>query len=190
MSNIVALQKQILPLLRAGNLAQCERMLAAQLATLPRSPYHIVLELSITTKQKAVAEWFDTFFREQSARFEIRSAYTEMNGFCINPDRWFFNAFAYQGYGGHDNYGWLADWQSEDSESVDIEGLEALQQVYDSDAFGDARFSDACDITDLLVVVKFQNFIQNASRYMQELRFPLLVTAHDFDFIHEVRRNV
>ena len=185
MSKIVALQKQHAPALRAGDLARCERELTAQLAALPRSPFHSILDLSITTEAKAVANWCDDFFRRESARIKIGAAYVEMNGFNVNPGLWFFNAFAYRRYGGHDDYDWLADWQSDDSGVMAIKGLEPLQKVYDSDAFQDGRFSDACDVTDLLVVVKFQNLIQEASLHMQELRFPLLATAHEFDFIYE-----
>lgn len=190
MNNIsFELQEQLSPVLRAGNLAQCERTVADRLASLPRSPFHIVLDLAITTEPQAVAGWFDEFFRQQSERFKIGSAYTEMNGFCINPDLWFCDAFAYERYGGHDDYDWISDWQSEPSSSIAIEGLESLQAVYASDAFRDKRYSDARDVTDLLVVIRFQDLIRRAAPHMQELRFPLLATAHDYDFIYEVRRN-
>jgi hypothetical protein len=56
MSNILALQKELVPFLRTGDLAQCERVLTAQLAALPRSPFHAILDLSITTAPEAVAE--------------------------------------------------------------------------------------------------------------------------------------
>ena len=109
-----------------------------------------------------------------------------MNGFCINPDLWFFDAFAYERYGGNEKYNWLSNWQSEDSGSIAIEGLELLQKVYASDAFRDENFAKACDITDLLVVIKFQDFIRRARPYMREVQFPLLITAHDYDFILEI----
>jgi hypothetical protein len=91
--------------------------------------------------------------------------------------------------GGHQDYDWISNWQSEDSGSIAIEGLESLQAVYASDAFRDERYSDACDVTDLLVVIRFQDLIRRAAPYMQELRFPLLATAHDYDFIYEIRRD-
>jgi hypothetical protein len=190
MSNIsFELQKQLSPVLRTGDLPQCERTVAARLAAIPHSPFHIILDLPITTDPEAVAGWFDKFFRQQSARFKIGAAYTEMNGFCINPDLWFCDAFAYERYGGRENYNWISNWQSENSGSIAIEGLESLQAVYASDAFRDKRYSDACAVTDLLVVIRFQDLIQRAAPHMRELRFPLLATAHDYDFIYEVRRD-
>jgi HEAT repeat protein len=38
-------------------------------------------------------------------------------------------------------------------------------------------------MSSLMVVVKFQRFMQRAASHMKALHFPLYVTAHDFDFI-------
>jgi hypothetical protein len=190
MSNIsFELQDQLTPILRAGDLAQCERTVARRLAALPCSPFHIILELSITTDPKELAAGFDEFFQQVSASFTVGAAYTEMNGFDINTDLWFCQPFAYERYGGHDDHDWLSDWQGETEGGFPIEGLEALQEVYASDAFRDERFDDACSMTSLLVVIRFQDLIRRAAPHMSELRFPLLATAHDYDFIYEVRRD-
>ncbi len=188
MSNIsFELQDQLSPILRAGNLAQCETTVVSRLAALPRSPFHTILDLSVTNPPTEVAEFFDDFFRQQP-REKIKAAYTEMNGFDINPDLWFCSPFAYQRYGGHEDYDWLSNWQSGDYGYLPITGLEALQKVYASDAFREKRYADACDVASFLVVIKFQDLIRRAAPHMQELRFPLLATAHDYDFIYEVRQ--
>jgi hypothetical protein len=67
-----------------------------------------------------------------------------------------------------------------------ITGLEQLQEVYASPAFREERFENAVELADLLVVIKFQSLIQKAASHMRLLRFPLLATAHDWDFIAEV----
>ena len=86
-----------------------------------------------------------------------------MNGFDINPDRWFFDVFAYTEYGGHDDHDWIADWQSESYDDMTITGLEQLQEVYASPAFRDKRFTDASYLAGLLVVTKFQDLIRRAA---------------------------
>jgi hypothetical protein len=103
------LQEQLAPVLRSGDVAQCERVVATQLRALPRSPFHIILDLAIMNPPTEVAKFFDEFFRQQP-RDKIKAAYTEMNGFDINPDLWFCSPFAYQRYGGHDDYNWLSNW--------------------------------------------------------------------------------
>lgn len=190
MSNLsFELQDQLSPILRAGDLAQCERVVAHRLSQLPRSPFHRVLDLAITTDPQDVAAGFDEFFEEVGASFKIGAAYAEMNGFDINPELWFFQPFAYEQFGGHDDYDWLADWQGEAEGGIPVEGLEPLQEVYASDAFGEARFEEACSVTSLLVVIRFQDLIRRSASHMRQLRFPLLATAHDYTFIYEARRE-
>jgi hypothetical protein len=183
------IQDELMPVLRAGDTARCERTVAERLAALPQSPFHIAIELSITNSPADIAAHFDGFFRQEAVRFKIGAAYTEMNGFDINPDRWFFDVFAFTEYGGHDDYDWISDWQSESYEDMTITGLERLQEVYASPAFRDKRFKDAGYVAGLLVVTKFQDLIRRAAPHMRELHFPLLATAHDYDFIYEARRD-
>ena len=64
MSGIIDLQRQLLPLLRASKVAECERRLTVKLAALPRSPFHVILNPSITTDPKTVAGGFDEFCRK------------------------------------------------------------------------------------------------------------------------------
>ncbi|NET33843.1 MAG: hypothetical protein F6K19_17790 [Cyanothece sp. SIO1E1] len=50
-----------------------------------------------------------------------------MNGFDINPDRWYCDLFTYDTDGGIDDFDWLSDWQSEYYQDYTITGLEDLQ---------------------------------------------------------------
>lgn len=183
------IQDELLPVLRSGDIARCERAIAERLNALPDSPFHLAFNLSISNSPTDVAVHFDEFFRMEANRLKIAAAYTELNGFDINPDRWFCDVFAFAEYRGHDDYDWLADWQSEDYEDMTITGLEPLQEVYASEHYSDERFEGAKDLAGLLVVTKFQDLIQRAAPHMRKLRFPLLATAHDYDFIFEVRKH-
>jgi hypothetical protein len=181
------LEQELLPALRAGDLNRCLNTVSVKLATQPPSPYHVALELSIADPPDDVAQYFDDFFR-QIPPGKAKAAYTEMNGFAINPGMWWFSPFAYVEYGGHDDYDWLSDWQfDDDNRCYQITGLESLQEVYANDSHADEQFSSSRELTDLLVVVKFQDLIRRSAALMKELRFPLLATAHDYDFIYEIR---
>jgi hypothetical protein len=183
------LQQDLLPVLRAGDLTRCEQAVTQALSALPRSPFHCILDLSITNPIAEVAGYFDTFFAEEAPPPRVGAVYTEMNGFDINPDRWYFEALAYAEYGGHDDYDWLADPQWEACGDQNITGLEQLQDVYASDAFGKQEHNDASYVAGLLVVVKFQDLIRRAAPHIRELRVPLLATAHGHRFIYETRRD-
>ncbi len=171
--------------LKAGDLDLCHKIVAQRLSTLPASPFHIALDLAITNNPADVAKHFDGFFKQEGKRFGIGAAYAEMNGFDINSGRWFFDVFAFEEFGGHDDYEWLAEWQSGDYPSMTIKGLEELQAVYASEAFREPRFRDVANAAGLLVVIKFQDLIRRAAPQMRQLRFPLLATAHDYDLVYE-----
>lgn len=184
-----ATMKRLTPALRRGDLEACEQEVAKQIRALPVTPFDIVLDLSISNAPADAAAHFDRFFHQESARISIAAAYTEMNGFAINPDRWYCDLFAYSANGGHDDYDWISDWQSKRFEDYTINGLERLQEVYASDAFQEKANDDMSYMSSLMVVIKFQRFMQRASAYMKQLSFPLYVTAHDFDFIAAVGVN-
>jgi hypothetical protein len=175
--------KRLNPVLLRGDLETCEREVTGEMKKLALTPFKIVLDLSITNDPASAAVHFDRFFDLESKRFRIGSAYTEMNGFAINPDRWFCDLFAYSTDGGHGHYDWLSNWQSERFEDYEITGLEPLQQVYASEASLAKEYRAARYMSSLMVVVKFQKFMQRASLQMKRLQFPLYVSAHDFDFI-------
>jgi len=177
--------EQLAPVLRAGDIEVCEKIVVEQLRQLRRSPFDLSIEVDISNDPADAAKAFDDFFETETKRIRIAAAYTEMNGFDINPGLWFCDFFAYTSYGGNGDYDWLSDWQSENFPRYVIRGMEALQAVYASSAFGDESLSNNAYLSSLLVVIKFQKFIKRAAAQMKLLRFPLLVTAHDFDFIAE-----
>jgi hypothetical protein len=117
-------------MLRAGDLAQCERVVSARLTQLPRSSFHIILDLPITIDPKSVGAGFDEFFQKVGESFKGGAAYTEMNCFDINTDHWFCRPFACERYDGHDDYDWLSDRQGDTEDGIAIEGLASLQEVY------------------------------------------------------------
>jgi len=174
---------QLTPLLRAGDLYTCEVEASKVLQSLPDSPFHIITSLAITNDPKKTAGHFDKFFQSESARFDVKAVYTEMNGFSINPECWYCDLFAYEKDGGLDDFDWLSYWQSDFFRGISIIGLEPLQSVYASDAFHDEQFNDAASLAGLVVIAKFQRFIQQATSLMSALKAPLYVTAHDYDYI-------
>jgi len=171
---------------KAGDLAGCEAAAIDALLALPQSPFHIAAKLDITNDPSDMAAHFDRFLEKESARFDVKAVYTEMNGFAINADRWFCDFFAYDNDGGLDDFDWLAEMESELSDDYTITGLEPLQKVYASAAFYDKRYYDAIDLAGLVVVAKFQRFMERTARSMKMLHVPLYVSAHDYDYIARI----
>jgi hypothetical protein len=145
------------PYLRKGDLNFCIDRVSNIMRDLPQTPFHQIINLEFTNDPKDVVEYFEKFIEQESGRYEIKAIYTETNGFYINPDRWFFELFAYETYGGHEDYDWLADWRSGDYPSMTLTGMERLQRVYGSDAFHDGKYKEESGYCSLLVVLNFQN---------------------------------
>ena len=175
--------ERLTPQLHAGDLAGCELAVTDVLRSLPPTPFHIATELEISNVPAEAAAHFDEFYLRESERRTVRAVYTEMNGFDINPARWYCDLFAYTNDGGLDDLDWLSDWQSGPFADYTITGLEPLQAVYASKAFQDPASEDASYMSSLLVVAKFQHFMQRASKHMNFSRVPLYVTAHDFEYV-------
>lgn len=146
-------------------------------------------DLDFDNDPEEIARHFDRFIGRQAQSFEVRAVYTETNGFDINPDCWFFDVFAHDHYGGHEDYDWLSDWQSGPFAQMRLTGMETLQGIYASDAFTLPENRDPSGISSLYVVVRFQALIQRSAPFMRELRCPLLATSHDYDLFYEYKRS-
>ena len=175
--------ERLTPILRRGDLDACERDVADEIRKLAPTPFHIVLDLSITNDPQEAANHFDGFIALQSHSFTVGAVYTEMNGFDINPGRWYCDQFAFTADGGSEEFDWISDWQSGKFESYTITGLEPLQKVYAGKAFREDKNRTASYMSSLMVVIQFQQFMITVASKMKLLQFPLYVTAHDFDFI-------
>lgn len=132
-----------------------------------------------------------TFCYECNKAFELRAIYLEMNGFDINPKRWFFNFFGYNTiHQNDDTLDWLAYWQSPDYPSITLTGLEAIQNIY-SEYQSKKLYKDKDkqlneELATLLVMAKFCKLIAKSVDDIK-LGIHIYATAHDFDIIYQKR---
>src|SRR5689334_6892473 len=147
------LTEQLQPFIKAGDTEFCLRRVSETLAAVPVGPFHRILEMDFTNRPQDVAAYLDGFIRGQKAQFKIAAIYTEMNGFEINPERWFFDIFAYEDYGGSEDYDWLAKWDSGRHDDLTLRGLETLQEVYAACEDRDDKLLEAYDYCSLLIVI-------------------------------------
>ncbi len=186
----IKITEQVEPYLKQGKIDICVDLVTKELKNLPESPFHAITDYRFTNSPLDVSEYLDDFINKESKSFQIGAVYAEMNGFDVNPDLWYFDLFAYETYGGHDDYDWLSHWQSEDYESKTLTGLEDIQIIYENFEFGEYEgnkkdYSQAKNICSLLIVLYFQDLIKKSATLTAGLQEPLLATAHDYDFIFE-----
>lgn len=168
-------------------------MYCAALGELPDSPYHQVIGLQFSNSPSLLAAHFDDCLSRQPRQITIGAAFIVMNGFDINPDRWYGEIFLYPSFGGHGDYEWLVHPHVGTNPDFTLKGMEALQKVFASraglDRFGRPTFPEAEDvraICGLVVLTRFQRLVHRAAAHMKRLSFPLLSSAHDYDLIAEV----
>ncbi len=181
---------QIEPDLRKGDTETCINRVVEELKKLPETPFHDAINFKFSNKPDNIADFMRKFIEKEKERIDIKAIYTEMNGFDINTDLWYFDSFAYETYGGRQDYDWLSDWKSDDYEIMTLTGLENIQEVYENyqeDEYeeNEGDYSKISGLCSLLIVLYFQDLIKKSARLINELDIPFLATAHDYDFIYE-----
>jgi hypothetical protein len=181
---------RILPWLQAGKFAEAEAQLTQWLRERPASPFHVIADLDVTTSPVDCANFFDDYAAREPG---LGAIYSELNGFTINTDLWFCDAFGFEEHGGTDDFNWLGDFKSCGSDDgkgcLVITGLEPLQELYASKLAGTVEKQDfeVLILVEALVVVKFQRLLQRSMPLMKRVKCPLLASAHDFnDYTAEI----
>lgn len=131
------------------------------------------------------------FLESASAQREVGALYFEMNGFDINPDRWYCNGYAYDHAGGVRNTEWLVGWFTADDEDFVLTGMEPVQAAFaahDGDA-GPLFVNIARELSIYLVTCRFMELIAAAHQLAGERdsrarNLPVFATAHGFDIAH------
>ncbi len=176
-----------------GKLAACIECLEEAMQALRKTPYHEVLGLDFLHQTDAAAEYLAEFHREASDKFSVAAIYFEMNGFTINPDRWYFDGFAYKTAGEIWDLDWLAEWDADtDNEQFTLTGMELVQEAF-AKCYGDEdqplSVKMAAELADHLVNARFMQLIAAAHASAKESDdaldgLPILATAHDWDTVH------
>ncbi len=175
-----------------GKLRECIRSLEDGLRSIKETPYHAVLGRDFLHHLEDTAQFIADFFRSASRTRPIGAMYFEMNGFAINPDRWYFNGFAYETGGDIWDLTWSTDWLTPWDQSTDEFTLAGMGSV--QIAFGKLYCDEkqplgvklAGEVAEHLVVARFNELIAAAHRVAKETcpqldGFPVLSAAHDWD---------
>jgi hypothetical protein len=175
--------------LRDSNITGAIKFLEERLAKEKTPRFKGLIARDFTNKPETVLSAINKFIDACSKKFRIRAVYLEMNGFDINPDRWYFDSFGYTKYGADpQNIEWLCEWQSPDWPQVRLNGLEAVQADFEwyhaEQIWQDKKLERAYELALLLVMCKFVSLIERAlAAGRRSKRIPVLATAHDFDIV-------
>jgi hypothetical protein len=105
----------------------------AELSKHPENEFYRLLKRDDLLKHfKRLYKWLNRFYKAANKKIYIKSICIELNKISENPDNWYLDGFAYDNFGGSENYKWLEEWQHEnpDKDSFKIKGLEDIQDVF------------------------------------------------------------
>lgn len=120
---------------------------------------------------------------------KIAAIYLEMNGFDLNTDEWYFDAFGFEKDGGHDDNEWLCDWQHDSEEDTWLlTGMEGAQKLFEwyhgEEKYEEKKYEAAYDIAMLIVMVKYVRYIGRVlASGPLSANVTVYATAHEFDII-------
>ena len=173
----------------AGQLDFAAQFLESTLITCTSQRFRGLIGHSFSNSPSEIAKAIDSFVRECGKTFDVQAIYLEMNGFDINPDRWYFDFFGYTKFSDDPNdLGWLGDWVSDDWPAVTLTGFEAVQSDFDwysnHQGYKDPLAKEAAECATLLVMIRYVSLIEAAVKASSiQKGLPIFATAHDFDIV-------
>ena len=187
-----SLQDEMMPWIVKGDVDSCLKRTEVELREIPETPYHQILDLSFSNPSEQVAGHIRRFLQANESK-KICSVYLEMNGFDINTDEWYYDLFGFDHNGGHEDYEWLCDWQTDHFDGLVLTGMEALQKTYEEFLNSEAQktvpehSTQEDEMCSLALVQKFQKLIQGATELIGTFDGSIFTTAHDYEFIAEFK---
>jgi hypothetical protein len=170
----------------------------AKLRQHTKTDFNKILGRDLLNLRDDFADYIDEFYTKVNSRITVKAIYCEMNGFTINPDLWFVDLFAFDNFGGTEDFDWLADWEQENcsKQSFIISGYEDIQSVYESymekESWKNEVESTGHGICELLVVLRLQELMKATFKLGRQkgqrwTTVPVLATAHDYyDMVYKV----
>ena len=185
----IELWEKVDAFVRGDDLDSAVQYLEERLARCESPRFKSLLRADFKNAGTEIAHNINEFVAFCQKRFDIKAVYLEMNGFTINPDRWFFDSFGYDKYvEDPDDLGWLSEPSSEDWPQVTLIGLEDVQKDYawysNESGYEDKSAETAEEYSALLVGCRFAQLIERAVKTKGiKTNTPILATAHDFEVI-------
>jgi len=187
------------PLLEQQDFIGAINLSETEMRKIPQTKYHEILEESIINPVSELALWIEDFYQSAKEKKSTETFYFEVNGFVINPDKWYIDGFAYEKDGGLNlidiaHMDWLCDNFDVRQAPFVIKGLGRLQEVYfeesmlHEESMMEDALQNASDWCEQLIVVKFLQFMCKAHLLAKEKSYecaciPIYFSVHDYEII-------
>jgi hypothetical protein len=177
--------------MRTGRIKDAVQYLERGLNNCTSARFRELVSGNFSNDPTDIAKEIGRFIHECEKSFPVGAVYLEMNGFDINPDRWYFDFFGYRNYvEDPEDLGWLSDWDSREWPDTTLTGLKNVQSDFawytghETQGYKDHDAQEAAGFAELLVMCKFSGLVEEAVKTgLIKKHVPILATAHDFDIV-------
>jgi len=185
-------------LLQENKIAECIEIAENELEKQPKTNFQKIIGREEFLKQsKKLNKWIGKFYKSANKKIYLKSLCAQMNRVAMNPDNWDLDIFAYDNYGGLQNYNWLEEWQHEnpDKDSFNIKGFEDIQKAFKKfrdDKSKNETLSISAELCEVLIILRlFELFeaAQNLAKKKEKnwIKVPVIVKADGNELIYELK---
>lgn len=195
----LALSEKLQNLLLENKIDECIEIAENELILQPKTNFRKIIGRKELLKQaKKLNKWIGAFNKSANKKIYLKSLCAEMNKIDMNPSSWYLDIFAYDNFGGMENFDWLGDWQHEnpDKDSFIIKGFEDIQEVFknykDDNKSKDEALSISAKLCETLIILRIFELFDAAHNLAIEkekkwTKTPLLVKADGCELIYKLK---
>jgi hypothetical protein len=186
-------------LLQENKIAECIEIAENELEKQPKTNFQKIIGRKELLKQvKKLNKWIGKFYKSANKKIYLKSLCAEMNRIAMNPDNWYLDIFAYDNYGGAQNFDWLEEWQHEnpDRDNFSIKGFEDIQKAYkkfrEENKSQNETLSISAELCELLIILRLFELFDAARNLAIEkekkwIKVPVIVKADGNELIYELK---
>ncbi|WP_225000420.1 hypothetical protein [Cesiribacter sp. SM1] len=189
-------------LIQSKKLTEAVQYCEDELKKYPSTDFHWILNRDLLHLKEELFRFIDINFGDKPQLLEAKAFYSELNGFSINWDKWFFDVSAYDTLEDYqdESSDWLGQgfWGSTDPEYLVVSGWERLQEVFKdfqkNKRYKDKQMSAVSELAQFLVVLRLQELFDKTISHGKQLglkwaNLPWGVTAHGYYLVYEINNN-
>lgn len=156
-------------LLVENKIKECIEIAEDELLKQPKNNFRKIIGRKDLLKQtKKLNKWISKFNKSANKKIYVKSMCAELNKIALHTDNWNIEMYAYDNYGGQENYDWLEEWQHEinDRDNFSLKGFEDIQKVFKKYKHADESYKKAnlisAKLSEILIILRLFELFEAA----------------------------
>ncbi len=192
----IELSGKLKKLLQENKIAACIEIAEDELIQQPKNNFRKIIGRKDLLKQaKKLNKLIGKFNKSANKKIYVKSICAELNKIALSPDNWDIEMYAYDNFGGSQNFDWLNEWQHEnkDRDNFSLKGFEDLQKAFKKYKEADEAEKEAKSISaklcEILVILRLFELFEATYKLALEdekkwTKNPLIVKADGNELVY------